>query len=229
MLNLCNKKSDHKMYTLIIWCIHMMYGVWQIYFWNFRQFFLLLPHHWPWKLKFEKMWKTPGDIILLHMYNTNQDHMMYGSWDIKAQDRVFCYFGPSFALWHSWKPKKSKFWKNLKKHLEILSFHTCVPQMPVIWCVVAEIIECNRLPICSLPPIYPMIYGSWDMKCNRHNFFVILGHFSPFYPPNSPQKWKFHKNEKNTWRYHSTQVYQNDDHMLYCSWDMTHDRCNCYF
>ena len=132
MLNLCNKKSDHMMYTLIIWCIHMMYGVWQIYFWNFRQFFVLLPHHWPWKLKFEKMWKTPGD-ILLHMYNTNQDHMMYGSWDIKAQDRVFCYFGPSFALWHSWKPKKSKFWKNLKKRQEILSFHTCVPQMYGCW------------------------------------------------------------------------------------------------
>ena len=28
-----------------------------------------------------------------------------------------------------------------------------------------------------------MIYGSWDMTfLNRQNFFVILGHFLPFYP-----------------------------------------------
>ena len=27
----------------------------------------------------EKMSKTPGDIILLHMSTINQDHMMYGS------------------------------------------------------------------------------------------------------------------------------------------------------
>ena len=34
-----------------------------------------------------------------------------------------------------------------------------------------------------------MIYGSWDMKCNRQNywaiFWVTLGHFLPFHPPNS--------------------------------------------
>ena len=41
-----------------------------------------------------------------------------------------------------------------------------------------------------------MIYDSWGMKCTRQNFFVILGYFLPFYPPNSPkkenlqQKWK---------------------------------------
>ena len=30
-----------------------------------------------------------------------------------------------------------------------------------------------------------MIHGSWDMKCNRQNLLVILGHFLPFYPLNS--------------------------------------------
>ena len=28
---------------------------------------------------FEKMIKTPGDIIISHLYNTHDDHMMYGS------------------------------------------------------------------------------------------------------------------------------------------------------
>ena len=32
-----------------------------------------------------------------------------------------------------------------------------------------------------------MIYGFSDMECNRQNFFVILDHFVPFYPPNNPK------------------------------------------
>ena len=38
-----------------------------------------------------------------------------------------------------------------------------------------------------------MIYGSWDVKCTRHNFFVILGHSLPFYPPNSLKNENFKK------------------------------------
>ena len=40
------------------------------------------------------------------------------------------------------------------------------------------------------------IYGSWDMKCNRQNIFVILGHFLPFYPPNSPKNENIKKLKK---------------------------------
>ena len=59
--------------------------------------------------------------------------------------------------------------------------------------------------------------------------FFIMGFFCPF-TPLTAQKWKFQKNEQNAWRYHHLwQVYLNHDHMLHCSWDLTHDRCNCYF
>ena len=27
-----------------------------------------------------------------------------------------------------------------------------------------------------------IMYGSWDMECNRHSFFVTLDYFLPFYP-----------------------------------------------
>ena len=37
--------------------------------------------------------------------------------------------------------------------------------------------------------------------------FFILGYFLPFYPITA-QKLKSLKNEKNSWRYHFTQVYQ---------------------
>ena len=65
-----------------------------------------------------------------------------------------------------------------------------------------------------------MMYGSWDMKFNRQNFLVIL----------HPEKWK-HQKWKNPWRYHHfTQVYQKSwSSAIYCSRDMTHGRCNCYF
>ena len=42
-----------------------------------------------------------------------------------------------------------------------------------------------------------MIYGSWNINCIKQIFFVILGHFLPFYPPNSSaQKMKI----SNKWK-----------------------------
>ena len=40
-----------------------------------------------------------------------------------------------------------------------------------------------------------MMYGSWDMECDRH-FFVILDHFFPFYPPMDLENPYFQKNRK---------------------------------
>ena len=54
-----------------------------------------------------------------------------------------------------------------------------------------------------------MMYDSWDMKCAKQNFFVILGYFLPSYPHNSPKIENWKKLKKNTWRYHHfTQVYE---------------------
>ena len=68
--------------------------------------------------------------------------------------------------------------EKLKKLLEISSFYTCIKNHNY------------------------MMYGSWDTEWDGQNFFVILGHFSPFYhtPPATPlmipkikilkKKWK---------------------------------------
>ena len=54
-----------------------------------------------------------------------------------------------------------------------------------------------------------MIDDSFDMKRNRQKFFVILGHFLPFYPNKNPKNQSFEKMKKNYWRYHHfTQVHQ---------------------
>ena len=71
-----------------------------------------------------------------------------------------------------------------------------------------------------------MIYGSWDINCNRQIFFVILGHFCPF-TPLTAQKMKISKKKKipgDIIILHKCT--KTHDHRLYCSWDMVRDDCN---
>ena len=72
------------------------------------------------------MKKMPGDIVILHMCTINDNHIMYGSWDMEPDGLDFSHFGPFFALLPPWQPKKSKFWTNDKNHQDILPFYTCV-------------------------------------------------------------------------------------------------------
>ena len=69
-------------------------------------------------------------------------------------------------------------------------------------------------------------YEAWQIL-----FFVILDCFLPFYVPNNPKNWNFEKLEKKKmpgdiiilrkWT-------KNHDHILYCSWYMARNGCNCY-
>ena len=65
-----------------------------------------------------------------------------------------------------------------------------------------------------------MMYGSWDMEHDRHNFLSLFGYVLLFYAPNNLENQNFEKMKKYT---------KNHDHMPYCSWDMVRDECNCYF
>ena len=79
--------------------------------------------------------------------------------------------------------------------LEILSFYTCVPKTTIIWGNEVQFLR----------------YGV------KQDFFVILGHFLPFYPshPQQPRKPKFWKNERSFWRcHHFKLVHQKHDHMM---------------
>ena len=82
--------------------------------------------------------------------------------------------------------------------------------------------------------------NAWDMKCTTQNFFGILSHFLPFYlghfltffqavslkTENFFKKWKKKKTPGDIILHNCA---KNHDHRLYCSWDMAHDRYNCYF
>ena len=75
-----------------------------------------------------------------------------------------------------------------------------------------------------------MLYCSWDMVCDRCNYFSFWAIFLHFYPPNSPKNQNFKKVKKTTGDLVILQTcIKNHDCMLYCSWDMVRDKCNCYF
>ena len=92
---------------------------------------------------FEKMKKNPGDIIILHKYIKNHDHILHCSWDTMPDGynsyfsfwAIFCTFSPlttqKIKILHKWR-----------KHLEISSFYTCTKNND------------------------HMMYGSWNMVCN---------------------------------------------------------------
>ena len=97
---------------------------------------------------------------------------------------IFCHFRPVFAFLPHYWPQKLKFGKNVKKHLDILSFYTCVPLIKIIWFLV------------------PKISSSTDRI-----FLSSWAFFCPF-TPLTPWKRKYQK-WKKPWRYHHfTQVYQ---------------------
>ena len=118
-----------------------------------------LPNN-PENQNFEKMKKASGDVIILNLCNKKHDQMMYAYSDMECSHRYD--FRPFFAvLLHYWS-WKLKFGKNIKKHLEILSFYACVP-----------LIKITCTP--------DMMYGSWDMKFNRQNYSELFWKY---------QKWK---------------------------------------
>ena len=80
----------------------------------------------------KKKKKTPGDIIILHKCTINDNHMIYGSCDMKCNRWNFL---SSWAIFFALlsppnSPKKIK--NKKKKHLEILSFNTSGPKIMII-------------------------------------------------------------------------------------------------
>ena len=73
--------------------------------------FLIILHHFlpfypPNKPKNQnfKIKKKPGDIIILHMCTTNDNHMMYSSWDMNQDGQNFLSFQTVFSLFHTCVP-----------------------------------------------------------------------------------------------------------------------------
>ena len=124
----------------ITWCM-----VPQI--WSVTQFFVILDHFLPFynpsnqKTQiFEKMKKSPGDIIILHKRNKSCDHMLYCCSDMERNRCICCFsFWAFFGSFTPLTDRKIKNFKNWQKLLDIWSFYTCVPKIMIRWSKVPEI------------------------------------------------------------------------------------------
>ena len=118
------------------------------------------------------MRKTPQDIILLHMSTINEDHMIYGSWNIRCDRQIFLSF---WAIFCPCTPKKTKFWKNEKNTWRYYHFTHVY----------------HKWQSCD---IWFVRYGAQQTE-----FFAFWTIFCSFTcPPNNPKKLKFGKNEKRS-------------------------------
>ena len=157
---------------------------------------------------FTKMKKNPGDIIILHKWTKNHDHMLYCSWDM-AHDICNCYFSfwDNFCSFTPQQPQKWKVQTNEEKLLEISSFYNGAPKIMIICYTVTEICRVTDVIVC----------------------FPFQTIFCPF-TLLTAQKIKISSNvkkrPKNIIILHN--FTKNHDHMLYCFWDIAHDKCN-YF
>ena len=88
------------------------------------EIFVILGH---WKIKILKLKKTPCDIIILHICTINDNHMMYGSWDIVRDGQNFLKFWTTFRPFSPLTNWKIKILKKWKKCLEILPSYIGVP------------------------------------------------------------------------------------------------------
>ena len=119
-------------------------------------------------------------------------------------DRIFCDFGPLFALLPPPppdNPEKENFEKTKKMRGGFMILHMCTIND------------------------YHMMYGSWDKERDRQNFLSFCAIFCPF-TPLTARKIKILKNWKKAPGdiiiFHmSTKSY---DHMMYGSWDMVRKR-----
>ena len=138
----------------IIWCIvpEIWCSTGKI-FSHFEPFFVL-------SLKNQNFEKKPGDIITLHLCTRNDNHMMYGSLDIKCNEQSFLWtffspFDPPKNLENQnfdkmkKKKKKKKYWRYY--HL----YHKWINE--------------NH-----------MIYGSWNKQLSSVTDWVF-SHFRPFF------------------------------------------------
>ena len=168
-----NEKSTWRKYHLTnVYHKWQSYDVWLLRYGVQRtEFFVILDHFLPFyylnnpkNQNFEKMKKAPGDIITLHMCAINNNHMMYGSWDIERDGQIslslwtiFCPFAPLIT-------QKIKILKKWKNHLEILSFYTSAPKfmiicytVPQIWCVTDVIVIFHFGLFYALLPFFALL------------------------------------------------------------------------
>ena len=116
----------------------------------------------PKKQNFEKMKEKTGDITILHNCTINDNHMMYGSWNMKRDGQKFLLFWTVFCPLTHLTTQKIKILKNWTKFLNILFYTMSLKS----WS-------------------YAIPFHSLDMARNECNCYFSFWAILPFYLPNN--------------------------------------------
>ena len=149
------------------------------------EFFVILGHFLPLHLlpndpenqNFKKEWKKCLEISSFYTYirTINEDHIIYGSWNKRCDRQKFLSFWAIFCPFSPPDNQENQNFKTEKKK---------TPGNVII------------LHICTINDNYMMMYGSWDMQCDKRNIFVILDCFFPFYLPMNQENQNFETMKK---------------------------------
>ena len=109
---------------------------------------------------------------------------IYSSWDIAQHILKLVILGRFLPFYLPKNPINQNFqkWKNL---LEISSFYTCVPKITIKfwkkkWKKCLDILSFYTY-MCIINEDH-MIYGSWNIRCDRQKFLSFWAIFCPFSP-----------------------------------------------
>ena len=121
------------------------------------------------------MKKPPGDTITLHMCTINDNHMMYGPWDME-HDRQFFVALDLFLPFYALKTPKNQNFEKMKKKKKKKTGEIIILNM----CIIND--NC-------------MMYGFWDIERDRPKFLLLWTIFCPFTPLKTKKiktlkKWK---------------------------------------
>ena len=124
------------------------------------------------KIKILKLKNTSGDVIILHICTTNDNHMMHGSWDMERNRQTLSFwtvFYPFPSLWTQ-KINILKKWKQTWRYYHFINVYRK-------W----------------------QSYNVWFLRYEVQltKLFVILDCSLPFYPPNNPKDQSFVKMKKH--------------------------------
>ena len=167
-----------------------------------------MPPNNPENQNFEEMKKAFGDVIILNLYNKKHDHLMYAYSDLKCSLRhdflsfqvIFCSFVPPLT-------PIIKIWKKCEETPgDIIPLHT------------------RTINQDHMHPWYDVWFLRYEVQQTE-----LFCHLGPFFASNNPknENIKYEKNPGDIIILHKST--KNYDHPLYCSRDVTRDRCNCYF
>ena len=126
-----------------VWLVPEIWSMWQTEFFVILDRFLpFYPPNNPKNQTFEKM----KSLICLN-----------GSWYGACGRQNFLSFWTIFCPLTPLTTQKAKILEKTKKHLEILPFYTCVPQMRIIWGMVPEIPSATDRIFCQFGPFFPLL------------------------------------------------------------------------